>query len=258
MNREVIKKGKLLALAIACLLFAHLSGCAPTPDNAQIEAAIRASLAAEASPPDLVFAYMEVPMRAAGKAGAVLWTKDETIQRNYMLAYDGDARAFVVSSFTSNRLSESGTYSPVPNDLSLTFSEYAPCFDFSDDFNQQYLLLYAGEGKDFNELRTAFEAEMSADINADMLAAFEVCDLGGDTLVLLVPRYRGMTVWVNALEHEGDLMKSGAELYRSGDEPFYIYCDFDDKLPGYEIHTSLNGQEQFFTTREQLVESIKD
>ena len=109
-----------------------------------------------------------------------------------------------------------------------------------------------------DELRAAFETEMSTDINADMLASFEVCDLGGDTLVLLVPRYKGVTIWINEIEHQGDLMISGTEVARIGDTPVYLYCDFDDKLPGYEIHTSLNGQEQFFTTREQLVESIKD
>ena len=117
-------------------------------------------------------------------------------------------QAFVVSDYTTAQLNKDGTYSPVPNDLSLTFTEYAPCFDFSDDFSQQYLLLYAGEGKDLDELRAAFETEMSTDINADMLASFEVCDLGGDTLVLLVPRYKGVTIWIKEIDIKGISMIS--------------------------------------------------
>lgn len=36
-------------------------------------------------------------------------------------------------------------------------------------------------------------------------------------------------------------------------------CDFDDKLPDYEIHIALqNGKEHFFTTREQLLKRFKD
>ena len=240
-----------ISMALVALILCFLQGCAPTPDNAEIEAAIRASLAAEASPPALVFTDMEVPMRAAGKVGAVLWTEDRAIQRNYVLIYDGEAHAFEVSGYATSRLLGDGSYVPIPNDLTLTFTEYAAYFNFPSDFGQQYLLVYAGEGDSPDELRAAFKA--------DTLSSFPVCDLGGNTLVLFVPRYKGTVVWINELEHEVDLMRSGAELYRSGDEPFYIYCDFDDKLPGYEIHISLpNGKEHFVTTREQLLDRFKD
>ncbi len=251
---------KKLICAISFLLFSCLAfGCAPMPNNGEIEAAIRMSLAAEASPPALVFADMEVPMRSAGKAGAVLWTEDKTIQRNYALAYDSKARAFTVSSCSTSRLSKEGTYYPVPNDLTLTFTKYAPFFDFSFDFGQQYLLVYAGEGDRLNELRDTFEAEALAGISAETLTSFEACDLGGDALVLFVPRYESTDVWINEIDHQGDMMKSGAEVARYGDEPFYIYCDFDDKLPDYEIHIALqNGKEHFFTTREQLLKRFKD
>ena len=247
-----------IIVLFSALLLLTLTACAPTPENVQIEAAIRASLAAEASPPDLVFADMEVPMRSAGKVGAMLWTEDETTQRNYELAYDRQTRCFVVSSYTTSQLSKDGSYVPIPNDLTLTFTEYASYFNFPSDFGNQYLLVYAGKGDSLDELRATFEAETSAKISAETLASFAMCDLGGDTLVLFVPRYEGMTVWINEIEHQGDLMISGAEVARFEDKPFYVYCDFDDKLPDYEIHMSLNGQKQFFTTREQLVESIKD
>lgn len=251
---------KKLIYAIAFLLLSCIAfGCAPTPDNAQIEAAIRASIAAEESPPTLIFAEMQIPMRSAGKASAVLWTEDKTIQRNYALAYDTKARAFTVSSCSTSRLSKEGTYYPVPNDLTLTFTEYAPFFDFPSDFGQQYLLVYVGEGDNLLELRTTFEAEKLTAVKPNVLAAFAACDLGGDTLVLFVPRYEGTAVWINEIEYQGDMMKSGAEVARYGDEPFYIYCDFDDKLPDYEIHIALqNGKEHFFTTREQLLKRFKD
>lgn len=251
---------KKLICAISFLLFSCLAfGCAPTPDNAQIEAAIRASIAAEESPPTLIFADMQIPMRSAGKASSVLWTEDKTIQRNYALAYDTKARAFTVSSCSTSRLSKEGTYYPAPNDLTLTFTEYAVYFDFPSDFGQQYLLVYVGEGDNLLELRTAFEAEAPSQISAETLTSFEMCDLGGNTLVLFVPRYEGTAVWINEIEHQGDMMKSGAEVTRFGDEPFYIYCDFDDKLPDYEIHIALqNGNEHFFTTREQLLKRFKD
>lgn len=248
---------RVLLACTALLLFFFLTSCAPTPDNAQIEAAIRASLSGEASPPELDFSTMEVPMRSSGSAGAVLWTADGEIQRNYTLKYDKATRAFAVTGFTTSRRGADGSYYPVPNDPSLVLTEFAPCFDFSDDLGQQYLLLYAGEGDDLTALRTTFESEKLPAMTAEQLADFEVCDLGGDTLILLVPRYRGLSVWVSEIEHQGDMMLTGAEVAHFGDKPVYIYCSFSDKLPKYEIHVSFDEMGEFFLTREALLESMK-
>lgn len=233
-----------------------LAACAKMPDDAQIEAAIRISLEEEAAPPDLKFEDMEVPARYAGGANAVLWTEDQKIQRNYSLAYDRHEKSFVVLSFTTSRRAENGGYYTVPNDLTLTFTEYAEVFAFSSDFSQKYLLLYAGQGGELSEMRATFEREHLSDFDKEQLSAFKECDLGGETLILLVPRYAGSAVWVKEILYRGDRLESGAELARFGADPVYILCDLDDDLPEYEIHISAGEQSEFFLTRESTIAAI--
>lgn len=76
---------------------------------------------------------------------------------------------------------------------------YAPYFDFPEDPEPFYLLLYAGSGGSFSDLRTAFERGRLSDIDRVLRSDFAVCDLGGDDLILVVPRYAGTSVTVRTV-----------------------------------------------------------
>lgn len=120
------------ALSIICLLAAMtlLSSCAKKPEDSDIKAAIELSLKAEyesacnvtneamgesvsISDKDsnnvVLFAFddIQVPMRKAGKAWAVIWNEDKSVQRNYVIEYDKKDKAFKVVSYTECVFDES-------------------------------------------------------------------------------------------------------------------------------------------------------
>lgn len=140
----------------------------------------------------------------------------------------------------------------------LSPTVYAPCFDFSEDPEPFYLVLYAGSGSSFSDLRTAFESERLSDLDSTLRSDFEVCDLGGDDLILVVPRYAGTSVTVREILYKGShRMESGAVLASSEDRPMYVFCDFDPDLPSYEVHIQSGQRGHFFQTRQSILERMK-
>lgn len=101
----------LIAAVLLTALF--LSSCAlflPTPSNEQIIGAIKASNNAQEEPLELIYEEMQVPHRSPGRAGAVIWVEDKSIQRNFTIAYVKKAKTFYVESFITLRLGEDGVY----------------------------------------------------------------------------------------------------------------------------------------------------
>jgi hypothetical protein len=110
--------GRIRALVIMAVLLGalSLSLCAllpPTPSNEEILRAITSSNGREAEPLDLAYEKMQVPHRYPGKAGAVLWVPDMSIQRNFRIAYDRKAKAFYVAGYETLKLGEDGSYRKV-------------------------------------------------------------------------------------------------------------------------------------------------
>lgn len=101
----------LWIIAVLLLTALLLFSCAlpPAPTDAQILRAIKAH-EEEAEPPHLVYEEMEVSIRVSGRAGAVLWVPDKSIQRNYMIAYDRKEKAFYVSEYSTSVRMEDGSY----------------------------------------------------------------------------------------------------------------------------------------------------
>ncbi len=82
----------------------------PRPNDSQIIEAIRVSSEMERSSLDLDYGGLIVAHRYPGKANAVLWTRDESIQRNYSILYDKKLKSFYVNSFTTSVKGEDGVY----------------------------------------------------------------------------------------------------------------------------------------------------
>ena len=109
-----MKTIRVIAITLSAALL--LSACGlfpPTPSNEQITQAITASNNAQEEPLELVYEEMEIPHRYSGKAGAVLWVPDKSIQRNYLIAYDKKTKTFYVTSFTTSLRGEDGVYREV-------------------------------------------------------------------------------------------------------------------------------------------------
>jgi hypothetical protein len=107
---------RVSVIAVVLLAALSLSLCAllpPTPSNQEIFHAIISSNDQEADPLDLAYEKMKVPHRYPGKAGAVLWAPNMSIQRNYRIAYDRKARAFYVQGYETLKLGEDGLYRKV-------------------------------------------------------------------------------------------------------------------------------------------------
>ena len=101
------------------LLFMSLSllwtGCSlllPTPSNEEIRAAIERYMEKNPDTESWMYEEMQVPTRWPGKAQAILWTEDYSVQKNFLLLYEDDA--FVVSTVETLLLSENGTYRSAP------------------------------------------------------------------------------------------------------------------------------------------------
>ncbi len=103
----------IAALLVMTLVLASCGLLPPTPGNDEILEAIRLSNMAQPEPLELVYEEMQVPMRSPGRAGAVLWNEDHSIQRNYIIKYDRKTAAFHVVSFETRRLGEDGAYRKV-------------------------------------------------------------------------------------------------------------------------------------------------
>ena len=109
-----MKTIRLIAITLSAALL--LSACAlfpPVPSNEQITQAITASNNAQEEPLELVYEEMEIPHRYSGKAGAVIWVEDKSIQRNYLIAYDKKTKTFYVASFSTSLRGEDGVYREV-------------------------------------------------------------------------------------------------------------------------------------------------
>lgn len=101
------------------LLFMSLSllctGCSlllPTPSNEEIRVAIERYMEKNPDTESWMYEEMQVPTRWPGKAQAILWTEDYSVQKNFLLLYEDDA--FVVSTVETLLLSEDGTYRSAP------------------------------------------------------------------------------------------------------------------------------------------------
>lgn len=106
-----MKTIRFIAITLSAALL--LSSCAlflPTPDNEQITLAVTASNQAQTEPLELVYGEMQVPHRSPGRAAAVIWVEDKSIQRNFTVVYDRTVKTFYVESFITLRLGEDGAY----------------------------------------------------------------------------------------------------------------------------------------------------
>jgi hypothetical protein len=93
--RHLIAAVLLTALLLsACTLFP------PTPTAEQILQAVAESNKAQTEPLELIYEEMQVPHRSPGRAGAVVWVEDKSIQRNFTIAYDRKAKTFYVESLS--------------------------------------------------------------------------------------------------------------------------------------------------------------
>ncbi len=84
-----------LPIPVLFLLDMHL----PTPTHEQILQAVKASNAAETEPLDLIYEEMQIPHCYPGRAHAVLWIPDHSVQRNFTIAYDRKTKTFHVESY---------------------------------------------------------------------------------------------------------------------------------------------------------------
>lgn len=88
----------LLLCAAAVLAVCLCAGCAPTPDDARIKAAILEALESEEDPPELDFDGMKVPARYSGKALVVIETLRPEEQRQpvrrYVIEYERASKTF--------------------------------------------------------------------------------------------------------------------------------------------------------------------
>lgn len=103
----------IVLLLSSCML---LSACAllpPTPTDEQILPAIAASNEAEAEPLALVYEEMQVPHRLPGRAHAVLWVPDQSMQRNFTVVYDKKEKSFYVESYITLVSGEDGIFREV-------------------------------------------------------------------------------------------------------------------------------------------------
>lgn len=103
----------LRSIAFIILTILLLSACAllpPKPTNEQILQAVMASNETEAEPLELNFDDMEVPQRSPGRAAAILWVADKSIQRNFTVRYDKAEEVFYVESYITLLRGEDGVY----------------------------------------------------------------------------------------------------------------------------------------------------
>ncbi|NLA26239.1 MAG: hypothetical protein GX878_02465 [Firmicutes bacterium] len=89
----------VVVMLVPVLLLSSCGLLAPKPTNEQIMQAVQASNEAEEEPLDLIFEEMEVPHRYSGRAHAILWVPDHSIQRNYTVVYDRKRKEFYVEDY---------------------------------------------------------------------------------------------------------------------------------------------------------------
>jgi hypothetical protein len=100
-------------IAAAFLTALPLCSCAffpSTPTDGQILQAVAESNETQTKPLELVYEEMQVPHRSPGRASAVIWVEDKSIQRNFAVVYDKKAKTFYVENFITLRLGEDGVY----------------------------------------------------------------------------------------------------------------------------------------------------
>ena len=100
----------IVFMFMTILLLSSCSLLPPEPTNAQILEAVKVANEAEAEPLELVFDEMEVPHRLHGKASAVLWVSDKSIQRNFTVKYDEEEKSFYIESYITLLRGEDGVY----------------------------------------------------------------------------------------------------------------------------------------------------
>ena len=101
------------------ILFMGLSllwtGCSlllPTPSNEEIRVAIEKYMEKNPDTESWMYEEIQVPTRWPGKAQALLWTEDYSVQKNFLLLYEDGA--FVVDTVETLVRSEDGTYRSAP------------------------------------------------------------------------------------------------------------------------------------------------
>jgi len=92
------------------LLFSSCAILPPKPTNEQILLAVQTINENDAEPLDLNFDEMEVPQRSPGRAAAILWVADKSIQRNFTVKYNKEGKNFYVESYITLVRGEDGTY----------------------------------------------------------------------------------------------------------------------------------------------------
>lgn len=97
-------------LIVLSLAVTSCSLMPPTPNDDQIMQAVTAFNDASEAPLPLLYKEIQVPHRYPGKAAAVVWVEDQSIQMNYVIAYNEPTQTFYVSGFSLYLLGEDGVY----------------------------------------------------------------------------------------------------------------------------------------------------
>lgn len=106
------RKFSLLSAFLLCmaLLLGSCGLLPPTPSNEEILEAIKISNMAQSEPLELVYEELHVAHCYPGRALAVLWIEDKSIQRNFVINYDRQTRTFQVAAYETLVLGEDNTY----------------------------------------------------------------------------------------------------------------------------------------------------
>lgn len=115
------KHGKLIkpiwfgaVILLPAMLLFSCSPVTPTPADEQILQAVVASNEAEIKPLEFIYEELQVPHRLPGRAHAVLWVADKSVQRNFIVMYDENTKNFLVESHITLILGEDGVYREEP------------------------------------------------------------------------------------------------------------------------------------------------
>ena len=239
-----------VCIGLLILLVAFV-GCTSKQNNTEIEEAIRRSLATEDKPPDLVFENMEVNVDVDGQIIVLIWTKDKQIQREYLI--HKIEQSFYVYNCVTSLLGEDNVYhflSPASN------TTYSGRFDFTDDPRERVMLIYIGEDDSTVNIREQFENEQLTDFTKDEIASFIECDLGGKSLVLVIPKYEGTSLKITVTGvSTGDAVTEEEITCSENGEPIYLWTDWN----GYNsVEVMFNKSGFSIKENESVMELLKE
>lgn len=125
-------------------------------------------------------------------------------------------------------------------------TDYANAIGYNDEDSFMCAVAFLGYGDEGAQNAASFIDKCFATLTAEQREAIETVLYDGNEWYLIVPRYRGESIWIDYLDENGEVTNEGQRVSSDG-TPFILRCNPSDTYSNMQLSGLSRGRHFAFS-----------